>query len=173
MEERRVITQGEQAVSDDPNVVISTLLGSCVSCCLWDPVMKLGGINHMLVADLSETRAAANDMGAYGMELLINEILKRGGQRNRLTAKVFGGAQMFKGLSNIGPSNVAFTLDYLAREKMECVSHSTGGRQARHLLFWPASGKVHQRFVPEEIGAKTLIPEPVVAKPAGNAPELF
>lgn len=172
-EERITITQGEQAVSDDPNVVVSTLLGSCVSCCLWDPKAQVGGINHMLVTQLNDTRAIANDIGVNAMELLINEILKRGGMRNRLQAKVFGGAQMIQGLSGIGADNAAFTLDYLAQENMECLSHSTGGRQARHLLFWPSTGKVRQRFVRHAEGEEE-IPDMPTRQPAnGNGLELF
>ena len=108
---RKVITQGEQAVSSDPNLVITTLLGSCVSCCLWDPVARVGGANHMLVTQLNDTRALSNMSGVNAMELLINAVQKAGGIRARLIAKVFGGARMVAGLSCIGQSNAAFTLD--------------------------------------------------------------
>ena len=172
-EKRMAITQGEQSVSGDPNVVITTLLGSCVSCCLWDPLAHVGGINHMLVTQLSDTRAVANDVGVNAMELLINEILKHGGMRHRLKAKVFGGAQMIEGLSGIGADNAAFTLDYLSRENMECVSHSIGGRQARHLMFWPTTGKARQRLV-RHVGGDEVLPRmsaPVSS--SGNGLELF
>lgn len=174
MSEKRVmITQGEQAVSEDPNVVITTLLGSCVSCCLWDPLAQVGGINHMLVTQLNDTRAVANDVGVNAMELLINEILKRGGMRSRLKAKVFGGAQMIEGLSGIGADNAAFTMDFLLRENMECMSHSVGGRQARHLMFWPTNGKVRQRFVRYVEGDDVLPKSPISVPPDGNDLELF
>ena len=174
MSEKRVnITQGEQAISDDPDVVVTTLLGSCVSCCLWDPLANVGGINHMLVTQLSDTRAVANDVGVNAMELLINAILKGGGMRNRLKAKVFGGSQMIEGLSGIGADNAAFTLDFLARENIECLSHSTGGRQARHLQFWPVTGKVRQRFVAQAEAEEKLPPLIKPTKPQGNGLELF
>ena len=173
-EKRLTITQGEHAVSGDPNVVVSTLLGSCVSCCLWDPIAELGGVNHMLVTQLSGTRAVTNDVGVNAMELLINEIMKSGGMRQRLKAKVFGGAQMIKGLSGIGADNAAFTLDFLLQENLECVSKSIGGRQARHLLFWPTTGAVRQKFVPlDQVGETVPSPNPAPAKEGGNGLELF
>ena len=172
-EKRMLITQGEQAVSDDPNVVITTLLGSCVSCCLWDPLTQIGGINHMLVTQLSDTRAVANDVGVNAMELLINEILKRGGMRHRLRAKVFGGAQMMEGLPGIGADNAAFTLDFLSQENMECLSHSIGGTQARHLMFWPTTGKVRQRFVRHAEGEDVLPRARAAVPPSSSDLELF
>jgi chemotaxis protein CheD len=147
-DQRQVLTQGEMAVSADPQLVISTLLGSCVSCCLWDPLAQVGGINHMLVTQMGETGAQVHMSGVTAMEQLINEILQQGGVRTRLKAKVFGGAQMIEGLSDIGAANATFTLDYLEKEDIPCRSQSIGGRQARHLLFHPSTGVVRQRFVP-------------------------
>ncbi len=171
-EKRMIITQGEHAVSDDPDVVVSTLLGSCVSCCLWDPYAQVGGINHMLHAQLDDARSSANVSGVNSMELLINEILKKGGARARLTAKVFGGAQMVQGLSEIGLANARFTLEFLARENIVCVSKSLGGRQARHVLFRPATGIVRQRYVRQaDEGAVTVFSLPHPS--SGNGMELL
>ena len=78
-----IITQGEHAVSDRPGETISTLLGSCVACCLWDPVSKVGGMNHILLAQKSSGAGLAPNLTAVNaMELLINEMLKS-------SAKVF------------------------------------------------------------------------------------
>ena len=160
-------------VSDDPAVVVSTLLGSCVACCLWDPLAQLGGVNHMLLAQVSDSRATSNDAGVNAMELLINDILKRGGMRNRLVAKVFGGAQMVRGLSDIGKTNSDFTFDFLSRENMECVSQSVGGQQARHLHFWPATGAARQKFVLNTQELVTLPPVVPIQPVEGNGLELF
>ena len=148
MSDRRIIvTQGEQAVSDAPDVVISTLLGSCVTCCLWDPLSGVGGMNHMLVTSLTERNATCDALGVNAMELLINEIQKHGGNRGRLRAKAFGGATMRSRMGMIGESNCAFLLDFLKRERIPCEGQSLGGRTARHLLFWPAKGVARMRFV--------------------------
>ncbi|MFK7882323.1 chemotaxis protein CheD [Roseobacter sp.] len=143
---RHHITQGEQAVGSDPEFVISTLLGSCVSCCLWDPVSGVGGMNHMLLTSSAGDSGVSNLPGINAMELLINEILKNGGKRDRLRAKAFGGAQMVAGLSEIGKQNSAFILQFLEQEGIVCEGHSLGGETARHLMFWPATGRVMQKI---------------------------
>lgn len=145
------ITQGEHAISDDPGVTISTLLGSCVACCLWDPLAQVGGMNHMLITNRSQRDAQCDAAGVHAMELLINDLLKRGARRNRLKAKAFGGAQMVNGLSGIGAANCAFTVEYLQRENIPCVSQSLGSDVARQLRFWPVTGAAHQKIVRKEI----------------------
>ncbi len=168
--DKMLITQGEQAIGDRPDQVISTLLGSCVSCCLWDPVAGVGGMNHMLLATSAADHGPGNLAGINAMELLINAILKQGGQRHRLQAKAFGGAKMVSGLSDIGRANSDFTLQFLAREGIVCVGHSFGGTSARSLKFWPATGRALQRIsseIPDEVMQIAAKP------PESNDLELF
>ena len=124
---RHVITQGEYMVSTEPDLYISTLLGSCVACCLWDPTAMVGGMNHMLLTQHGDAARHSDLAGINAMEMLINDLQKRGALRSRLQAKVFGGAQMFDGLSRIGAANCSFVLDYLAREGILCTGQSLGG----------------------------------------------
>jgi chemotaxis protein CheD len=167
---RLVITQGEHAVSQDREAVITTVLGSCVACCLWDPLAAAGGMNHMLLAGRAERGNAWSDLaGVNAMELLINDLLKLGAARDRLQAKVFGGARMVSGLSDIGEANAAFTLEFLARENIACVGKSLGGEQARRLEFWPATGIARQKSVRQAAPP----PPPRPPAPAGNELELF
>ena len=164
------ITQGERAVSNDPNEAITTILGSCVSCCLWDPIAKVGGMNHMLLAVSTKSDGICNLAGINAMELLINDLLKLGGSRSRLHAKAFGGARMVAGLSDVGQKNINFTLEFLEKEDIFCETHSLGGDHARHIMFWPTSGRVMQKVRKDEI-----VEEKVAAPPvdAGNGLELF
>ena len=94
---RRVhVIQGEYKVVNDPNVVLSTILGSCVAACLRDPVAGVGGMNHFLLPGSAMRRSSGGDATRYGvhlMELLINGLLKQGARRDRLEAKIFGGAK--------------------------------------------------------------------------------
>lgn len=170
-EVKSVITQGQRLVSDDPNVAISTLLGSCVACCLWDPLVQAGGMNHMLIAGrvTGETQAAL--AGVNELELLINDLLKLGAMRNRLKAKVFGGAQMVSGLSDIGAANAAFTLEFLARENIECQAQSLGGDSARNLVFWPCTGAVRQRMQRMDVQPEPVVPP--TPEISGNGLELL
>ena len=115
---------------------ISTVLGSCVSVCLFDPVMKIGGMNHILHS--GESLGSIDDSGRYGvnaMELLINEMISLGAMRNRLVAKVFGGGNIL-GLSNKhqqGHRNVDFVLNFLKVDEIQIVSQNTGGRFSRKI----------------------------------------
>ena len=146
---RRIhIAQGEHAIGDDKGTVITTILGSCVAVCLWDPDRRIGGMNHILIPGGGVSDLGARGAGATAMERLINALMKAGARRDRLTAKVFGGASIVAGLSDIGARNAAFALDYLRAEGIGCQSRSVGGRMARQIRYWPESGRAQQRLVP-------------------------
>ncbi len=129
---------GELYASKTP-VSIWTVLGSCVSACLFDPVAKIGGMNHILSvgnADITQFDDSAR-YGINAMEQLINEIVNLGGVRSRFQAKVFGGGHLL-GLSEKnrpGPKNVQFVLDFLKMEKIKLAGHNTGGPYSRKLYF--------------------------------------
>jgi len=132
---------GEVAASQLP-VVMHTLLGSCVAVCLRDPVLGAGGMNHIL---LPKCRAGDNSprCGIHAMELLINELMKLGGDRRRFIAKAFGGANVLQGvnLPNIGDRNAKFVREFLAAEKIPLVAERLGGNHAVHVYFRTDTGK--------------------------------
>lgn len=169
-EDRIHITQGERAFGHRPEQVISTILGSCVSCCLWDPIAKVGGMNHMLLTVSTKSTGVCNLAGINAMELLINDVIKLGGDRERLRAKAFGGARMVAGLSDIGRMNSQFTLDFLTKEGITCETHSLGGDAARHIMFWPTSGRALQKIRADEIIQEEMAVPP---EEKGNGLELF
>ncbi len=138
------VIQGEYAVIDAPDAVLTTLLGSCVSACIRDPLAGIGGMNHFLLPGDAANTSTSVKYGVNAMELLINGLLQRGAIRHRLEAKVFGGAHVIANLSDVGRSNAAFALDFLKAESIRCVGQSLGGNQARRIRFWPASGRVSQ-----------------------------
>ena len=163
------IVQGEFAVGQGDNAVISTLLGSCVACCLWDREAGVGGMNHMLLAG-SQVQSTANTLADINaIESLINALCKVGAERDRLQAKAFGGARMVSGLSDIGQKNAEFTLNYLQSEGIEVVTQSLGGTDARTIRFWPGTGRALQR-VSEARVQEVPTPQPVCE---GNGLELF
>ncbi len=141
-----VILPGEYFVSQEPKVVY-TVLGSCISVCLRDPLVSIGGMNHfMLAAPSSEggqdSWADSGRYGSFAMEMLINEILKRGGKKNRLEAKVFGGGKIYDGAMDIGAKNAAWALDYLEREGVPLLKANVGDVCPRKVYFFTDSGKV-------------------------------
>jgi chemotaxis protein CheD len=146
---RRVhVGQGERFVTCETEVMLSTILGSCVAACIRDPAAGVGGMNHFLLpAGGSGGDENNSRYGANAMELLINEILKAGGRRERLTAKLFGGARMFDDLRGIGDDNAAFAQKFLSDEGIRVESTSLGGRSARRVHYWPATGKALVRVV--------------------------
>lgn len=148
------LTQGEFRVSRDANEQFSTILGSCVAVCLWDPISAMGGMNHFL---LPGVQGGAVDgslrYGVHAMEMLINGLLKMGAQRNRLEAKLFGGARISANLRDVGSSNAAFAREFLQAEKIPCRAESLGGTQARRIIFRPTTGYARQMLVPDAAAA--------------------
>jgi chemotaxis protein CheD len=132
--------------SQEP-AVIRTLLGSCVSVCLFDPVNRIGGMNHILLPGSADLRHF-NEPARYGinaMELLINRIMNLGGDRNRLVAKVFGGSHLFHAISRergTGEKNASFVFAFLKNDGIRILSHDLGGRDARRIYFRTDTGEV-------------------------------
>jgi chemotaxis protein CheD len=152
------VVQGDHCVSSDPDASMSTVLGSCVAACLYDPVRGVGGMNHFLLAD--GDGAEAMRYGAYAMEVLINDLLKLGASRERLQAKLFGGAKMMERLNDIGADNARFARRFLATEGIPIVGESLGGRRARRVEFWPVGGRARQREVDQFVDTAPARPAP-------------
>ncbi len=148
------IVVGGCVVSDDPNVIVTTTLGSCVAACLYDPDAGIGGMNHFLLPDAGlDTLSLASRYGSAAMEQLINRLLSVTGRRDRLRAKVFGGANVNLTTlrsSNIGERNVEFVMEYLATEGIPTLSWDVGGTSARAVRFFPASGRSQRRLIGTE-----------------------
>ncbi|UEP34948.1 chemoreceptor glutamine deamidase CheD [Burkholderia ambifaria] len=129
------------------DMVLMTVLGSCVAACLHDPLAGIGGMNHfMLPDDGADAGAAASDSmryGAYAMEVLINELIKAGGRRERFEAKVFGGAAVLAGMTtiNIGDRNADFVRRYLALERIRITAEDLQGVHPRKVAFMPRTGR--------------------------------
>lgn len=143
------VIQGEYAVSDDANMVLCTLLGSCVSACIRDPQAGVGGLNHFLLPE-GDGPAGNLSYGVNAMELLINDLLRRGTRRERLEAKLFGGARMIRSTTDIGAQNARFAEKFLEAEAIRFTGGSLGGDQARRIEFWPVTGRVRQQLIEQD-----------------------
>ncbi len=135
------VLPGEYFVHDE-DILIMTTLGSCIAACLWDRERKIGGMNHFMLPD-GEGGADSGRYGSFAMELLINELIKRGCSRATMEAKVFGGGAVISGMNsiNVGERNTAFVLDYLRTERITVVSKDVMDIYPRKVCFLPASGK--------------------------------
>ena len=145
------------------------MLGSCVAVCLYDPVLRAGGMNHILLP-----KCYAGDRnprcGVHAMELLINELMKLGADRRRFVAKAFGGANVLERIKmrSIGDENARFVREFLSTERIPLVAERLGGDHAVHLYFRTDTGKASVHTVdgstlPRIIGAKRSQLTPPVA----------
>ncbi len=154
------VVQGERGVSADPQVMFSTVLGSCIAACLFDPDRKVGGINHFLLGEPQPGQvvdaAAEHRYGVHAMELLINDMLRQGARRDRLRAHLYGGANLHAGMRAIGNDNADFAVRFLQQERIPLVVRDLGGKSARRLEFQAALGRSRARIVPD-----TAAPPPV------------
>jgi len=130
---------------------ITTVLGSCVSTCLWDPLERIGGMNHFMLpgdpAVAASPSAVSGRLGVNAMELLINDMLRLGASRRRLVAKVFGGARVLQAFEtlDVGALNSRFVLEFLREENIAVMAEDLLGVSPRKLHFFPDTGKVRMR----------------------------
>lgn len=164
------VIQGEFAVTDDQNIVLTAILGSCVACCLHDPIARVGGMNHFLLPGDESSGDDSLRYGVNSMELLINGLLRRGARRDRLEAKLFGGARVLAGLSDVGAQNAAFARRFLKEEGIPCIGESLGGNQARRVRFSPTTGAARQLLL-DKVDQSTLTVETPRRKAPEKAPE--
>lgn len=139
------IFQGDFYVSARPDMFLTTVLGSCVAVCMRDPIAGCGGMNHFLLPDAEDRGehdpGLALRYGSYSIERLINAILSRGGRRERLEIKVFGGANVLGGLSDVGSRNVDFIEHYFAKERLPIKAVDLRGNFPRKLRYFPTTGR--------------------------------
>ena len=141
------ILPGEYYVSTR-EILMVTVLGSCVAACVRDRVSGIGGINHFMLPDdkRDEDSRVGRSMryGDYAMEILINQLLKLGARRGNLEAKIFGGGNVLPGFKNhvVGERNASFVIDYLDTEGIPVIAKDLLGNHPRKVYFFPTSGRV-------------------------------
>ena len=142
---------GEYYMTRKADEMIVTVLGSCVSACIRDPVTGIGGMNHFMLAQHS-SGDWGNDLrsarfGNFAMEKLINELIKAGCKRERLEVKVFGGGNVTDSSNLVGSDNAEFVLRYLQAEGLRCAAQDLGGLHPRRIHYYPTTGRVVRRLL--------------------------
>lgn len=122
--------------------MITTVLGSCVSACIYDPERRWGGMNHFMLPGTEKDDSASARYGLFAMESLINEILKLGSRRENLRAKLFGGGQIIAQMTDVGLKNIRFAKKFLFSEGIVLENSDLGLVYPRKVNFFPATGKV-------------------------------
>lgn len=165
---RVMIDPGENYVTKK-NEIISTLLGSCVAACLYDPVNRIIGMNHFLLAQQHSASLPllGTEEGRYGihaMELLMNQMLKLGAQRIHIKAKAFGGGDVLKlgnelrGSKSIGASNVEFIHTFLTTERIPLITSDLGGSKGRNIFFLASDFSVYVKPI-DAVNQQTIANE--------------
>jgi chemotaxis protein CheD len=142
---------GEFYLTKETNEVLVTVLGSCVSACIRDPIAGVGGMNHFMLPH-HRSGAWGNDLkstrfGNFAMEKLPNELIKAGCVRERMEIKVFGGGNVTDTSNAVGSDNAEFILAYLRAEGLRSAATDLGGRRPRRIHYYPATGRVVRRLL--------------------------
>lgn len=155
---------GDYYVTKDSEM-ITTVLGSCVSACIRDSVLGIGGMNHFMLPETSSSRLSSREeavvgtalrYGNYAMEHLINTILQFGGKRKNLEVKLFGGGKVIATLGDVGSRNIAFVLDYVDTEALHLISHDLGDIYPRKINFYPQTGRVRMKKI-KDLHNETIV----------------
>lgn len=165
------------------DMLIVTVLGSCVAACIRDRVTGIGGMNHFMLPSGGEADSpvsASMRYGTYAMEVLINDVLKSGARRENLEAKVFGGGNVLTGFTtiNVGERNAQFVREYLSAENIRLVAEDLNDIHPRKVYFFPRSGKVLVKKL-RKLNNNTLVnreqdyAQRLLASSVGGAVELF
>lgn len=178
------VLPGEYLVTAN-DVMLVTVLGSCVSACMRDPLAGVGGMNHFMLPDAGEGATSSwgtesARYGGYAMEMLINELLKRGASRSRLETKVFGGGAVLAGFTanNVGARNGHFVLDYLRNEGLALNGQDLFDVCPRRVHYFPKTGKVMVRRLPsandtDVLASERLYRSRLAESPTTGSVELF
>ena len=134
--------------------VITTVLGSCISVCLWDPLLRIGGINHFMLPLWNGEGLASPKYGNIAISKLIDKMLDFGCERRNLRAKMFGGSEMFKttnALMNIGERNIVLAEDILREEKIPILVSDVGGKAGRKIIYHTETGSVLMKRLSQQV----------------------
>jgi len=172
---------GEYHVAAEEEAVIVTVLGSCVSACIRDPVARVGGLNHFMLPVGVEggwgKAAASLRYGNFAMERLVNELMARGARRDRMEVKLFGGARVGSATDSVGQRNIEFADAYLAAEGMRPLVRDVGGTRARSIVYQPVSGRAFMRLLPEATaevaGVEGRLRRHLATRPVAGSIEIF
>jgi len=174
------ILPGEFFVADN-DIVLTTVLGSCVAACIWDHAQGIGGMNHFMLPDGADRDPGglAGRYGVFAMEQLINELFKRGARKANFEAKVFGGGNVMANIVSIdvGKRNADFVLEFLATEGIGVTARDLLDKRPRRVAFFPATGRALCKKLPQAdtslVTAERQYGATLKSKPVVGDVELF
>ncbi len=144
------VLPGEYFVTRNDEIVM-TVLGSCISACIRDPVLRVGGMNHFMLPEdvthgsstwLDPAAGLSTRYGSFAMESLVNDLMKLGARRERLEVKLVGGGRILASMTDVGERNINFARNWLRLEKLSIAGEDVGDSFPRRVLYFPTSGRV-------------------------------
>jgi len=170
------VLPGELYVTPE-ELVISTVLGSCVSACVRDARRRVGGINHFMLPDvLRGDEGDSARYGVYALECLVNQVLGSRGSRADLEAKVFGGGRVISAGGDVGRSNIELVRRFLGDEGIPVLAEDLGDQFARRVRYWPTTGRAQVSRIPMTSATEVVATERRAARKMTTPPstvELF
>jgi chemotaxis protein CheD len=180
------ILPGEYYVTSHEEA-ITTILGSCISACIRDPSLCIGGMNHFMLPEdtssgtsswLDPSNGMSTRYGSFAMESLINDLMKLGGRRERLEIKLFGGGNILTSMTDVGARNIEFVRKWLKMEGLRIAVQDVGDVYPRRVVYFPATGRVLVKRLRSLDGKSIAEREQqylvnLRQKPEGNDVELF
>ena len=152
---KSIFLHSSSIFADRAPTQVTTILGSCVSVCLWDSKLRMGGINHFMLSLWNGEGLATPKYGNIAIDKLIDKMAKMGSEKKNIQAKIFGGADLFEGFSkdraSIGEMNIKIAEEILRHEKIPIVNFSVGGKQGRKIIFNTSTGEVFMKFIPKTL----------------------
>jgi len=178
---------GDHYVTDQPDEMLVTILGSCVTACIRDPIAAVGGMNHFMLPEdttggdsvwLDAKVGLATRYGSFAMESLLNGLIRLGARRERLEVKLFGGGRILQAMTDVGARNIAFATTWLAAEGLAVVAADVGDTLPRRVIYIPATGRVLLKHLRSPDRAAIAAREQqystsMTSHAAGNDAELF
>ncbi|MDR3670700.1 MAG: chemotaxis protein CheD [Holophaga sp.] len=125
--------------------LVTTVLGSCVAVCLQDSAMGMGGINHYMLALWNGDGLPTPKYGNIAIETLVRSMLDQGCTQNRMSAKIFGGAnviQACRGHFNVGGRNIDIARELLGQKGIPITAEDVGGDFGRRIIYNTNTGLV-------------------------------
>ncbi len=150
---KHTVFPGQFVITNTPTL-ISTVLGSCVSVCLWDKVTKVGAMNHYLLPGTEEDELGNSNRGITSIPLLVKSMTNRKIQLKNVEAKVFGGCNSLyidNDLFKVGERNTEIAMQILDELNIRVVAQHVGGCYGRKIVFNTDTGKVRMRLLIKKI----------------------
>lgn len=161
------VAQGDIRLSRDGRINLSTVLGSCIAVCLFDPLHGIGGMTHYLLPTPLSDSPPSERSGLHGpsaIRSLHADLALEGALTANLQAKIVGGGAVVQGLCDIGRDNIQCAVETLSALGIPIIARCVGGDRARKVRFHPATGRIHVQKLPASLPLNTpnraLHPEP-------------